>query len=188
VHVVATRHFNVGGQGPEVHLTPSGDGLTLGSSTTRSRFPFASDSSSVEYTIEVPSSANINAQSSSGTVQIDGVSGDVRVSTSSGAIQANQLSHLKQAQTSSGAISLDGIYTDAAQVSTSSGAVSLRLEPGSAVQLDVHTRSGSVEPQGLTGLTNGVTRRDTLTGAIGTPAPGAMLAVQTSSGRVSISE
>jgi len=188
VHVVATRHFNVGGQGPEVQLTPSADGVTLSAATSRGRFPFASDSSSVEYAIEVPAAVNVNAQSSSGALEIDGVSGQIHATTSSGAIRATQVQHLVQASSSSGAISLDGTFTDAAQISSSSGAVNLRLEPGTAEQLDVHTQSGRVEPQGLTNLSGGVTRRDTLTGAIGTPAPGATLSVNTSSGRVAISE
>ena len=37
-------------------------------------------------------------------------------------------------------------------------------------------------------LTGGVTRRDTLTGALGTAAPDATLSIQTSSGSISISQ
>src|SRR5205823_1096164 len=99
---------------------------------------------------------------SSGPITLRNVAGDIRVSTSSGSIHGTELQHVRQAQASSGSISLEGKFTDAAQVSTSSGSVNLKLLPGSAMQLDVHTNSGSVEPQGGLALTGGVTRRDTL--------------------------
>src|SRR5215831_9013286 len=50
VHVVANRHFAIGGQGPDVQLTPTGSGWSLDSTTTgRGRWPFG-DASSVDYT------------------------------------------------------------------------------------------------------------------------------------------
>jgi DUF4097 and DUF4098 domain-containing protein YvlB len=121
-------------------------------------------------------------------VTLADIAGEVRVSTGSGSIRGTQLQHVRQAQTNSGSISLESIFTDAAQISTSSGAVNLKLLPGSAVQLDVHTGSGSVEPQGGLSLTGGVTRRDTLTGALGSPAADATLNVRTSSGSVVVSQ
>src|ERR1044071_7863412 len=97
-----------------------------------------------------------------------------------------QLSHLVSAQTSSGSIVVDGVFTQPASVNASSGSVTIRLLPGSAIDLNVHTGSGSIEPRGGLQLSNGITRRNELTGAIGTPAPGATLTVQTSSGNVVI--
>lgn len=186
VRVSTTRHFSVGGQSPDVRLVPNGQGIRLDAATRRG-FPFGS-SSSVDYDVELPAGANIVAQSSSGAISVTNVDGDVRITSSSGSIQASQLQHLRQAQTSSGTIILDGVFTDAAQVSASSGAVKIRLDPGSAEQLDVHTGSGTIEPQGGLLLSGGETRRDTLTGAIGAPAPGAVLSVHTSSGSVVVSQ
>jgi len=60
--------------------------------------------------------------------------------------------------------------------------------PGSAVQLDVKSSSGSVVPQGGLFLTGGATQRTGLTGAIGSPADGAVLSVQTSSGNVTVGQ
>ena len=190
VRVVANRHFGIAGQPPDVSLTPAGNGVSLqppSSGRGRGGFPVFGGRGSVDYTIDVPSSISVTAQSSSGPIRIASVSGEVRVSDSSGGIQATDLQHLRSAQTSSGPLSLEGVFTDAATVSASSGSVSLRLLPGSAVDLNVHTRSGSVEPHGLS-LSNGVTQHNELTGALGTPAPGAQLTVQTSSGNVSISQ
>jgi Toastrack DUF4097 len=187
VRVVASSHFSFAGQPPDVSLTPSGNSVTLQSSGRgRGGFPFGSGTS-VDYAIDVPSGVSVNAQSSSGPITISGVNGDVRASAASGSIQATELQHLSSAQTSSGSINLEGVFTDAANVSASSGMVSIRLLPGSAINLNVHTGSGSVEPHGLL-LSDGTTRRNELTGAIGTPASGAQLNVQTSSGNISISQ
>jgi hypothetical protein len=187
VHVVATRHFGPGGPPVDVQLTPDGNGLNL-SATAGRRFPFG-DAGTVDYTIDVPASAAVHAQATSGSIDLSNIGGEVRVTTTSGSIRGSQLQHLRQAQSTSGSISLEGVFVDQAQVSASSGTVNIRLLPGSAVVLDVHTSSGSIEPHGLTGLTGtAVTRRDTLTGTIGTPAPDATLHVQTSSGNVVISQ
>ena len=66
--------------------------------------------------------------------------------------------------------------------------MNLKLLPDSAVQLDIKTGSGSINPQGLVGLTGGSTSRNKLTGALGNPAPNATLAIETSSGSVQISQ
>jgi putative adhesin len=187
VHVEAARHYNLGGQPPEVRLMPQGDGVRLEASSPRARFPFG-DSSSVDYTIELPAGVNVRAQSSSGNLSVSDVAGEVRLATSSGRIDTTGLSHLREATTSSGSMSLEGVFTEAAQVRSSSGTVNLKLLPGSAVQLDIRSSSGSVVPQGSLFLTGGATQRTSLTGALGTPAQGAVLSVQTSSGSVLISQ
>jgi hypothetical protein len=187
VHVVATRHYRFGGQPPEVQLTPSSSGLNLDASSRRGRFLFG-DSSSVEYTIDLPAGVHVNVRSSSGGLSVSDVTGEVRLATSSGRIQATALPHLREASSSSGDISLQSVFTEQAQVHTSSGSVDLRLLPGSAVHLDVRTSSGSVVPQGGLFLTGGATQRNSLSGNIGSPADGAVLSVQTSSGRVTISQ
>jgi hypothetical protein len=225
VHVTATRHFAFGGQPPEVQLIPDSTGVTLGSpsSSSRSRFPFGGDSSWIDYTIDVPASAAVKAQSSSGKLLVDGVggpvnatttsgdmelsnlggavqadassgritlrniAGDVRAKTTNGSIQGSELQHVRQVQTSNGKISLEGVFSDAAQVTASNGSIDLKLLPGSAVTLDAHSATGRIEPQNLV-LSGGVTRRDTLTGAIGNPAQDAKLQVQSDNGSITISQ
>jgi hypothetical protein len=222
VHVVATKHYNLGGQAPDVRLTPGGSGVSLDVSNTTGRFPFGG-SSSVDYAIEVPSAVAVKAQSGSGQLEIDGVSGavqaetssgtlnltnlagavqarsgsgsvelnniagDVNVSTTSGQIRGTELQHVRQASTNSGFVSLEGVFKEQASVKASSGTVNVKLLPGSAVQLDVHTGSGSVVATGLF-PSNGSTQPNSLSGAIGAPAPGATLSIETSSGSVLISQ
>jgi putative adhesin len=223
VHVVVTRHFAFGGQAPDVRLTPVDNGLSLGSARRGGFFPFG-ESGSLDYTIDVPTGAAVNAQSSSGKLTIDGVNGavnatstsgamdlsnlggavqakamsgsihltniggEVRASTTSGSISGTQLQHVRAAQSTSGGISLEGVFADQASITATSGSVKLTLSPGSAIVLDAHTTgSGSIQPQNLL-LTGGLTRRDILTGAVGTPGPDATLHVQTTSGTIVIGE
>jgi Putative adhesin len=224
VHVVATKHYSVGGEAPDVRLTPDGSGVNLSVSNPSRGFPFGGSNSWVEYAIEVPAAVQVNASSGSGQIDVDGITGavqaktssgalslmnlggstqaqsssgsidlsnlagDVKVSTSSGQIRATEVRHLREAKSSSGSISLEGIFTDAASIQANSGSANVKLLPGSAVQLDVKTGSGSVNPQGLVDLQGGSTQQHRLTGTIGTPAAGAILAIETSSGSVQISE
>ena len=187
VQVRATRHSGFGGLPPDVQLRPSSNGLTLDASSRRGRFLFG-DSGSVDYTIDLPADVGVDLRSSSGPLNVSDVTGEVHLATSGGHIQATALSHLREASSSSGHISLQGVFTEAANVRSSSGSVDLRLLPGSAVHLDVRSNSGSVVPQGGLFLTGGTTQRNSLSGNIGSPADGAVLSVQTSSGRVSISQ
>jgi hypothetical protein len=129
----------------------------------------------------------VQARTSSGEVDLGNVGGEVRVSTSSGQIHGTDLRHLREATATSGLVSLEGVFTEQANVHASSGTVQIKLLPGSAVRLDVHTSSGSIEPHGLV-LSGGTTQQRTLTGALGSPPPDAVLSVDTSSGNVTISQ
>ncbi|MBV9544703.1 MAG: DUF4097 family beta strand repeat protein, partial [Chloroflexi bacterium] len=204
VHVVATRHFSVGGRGPTVTLTPSADGVSLQSSSPGGGFFQFAGASSVDYAIEVPAAIAVRAQSSSGDTDIDGVTGNVAVSatsgsvtlanltgavtvnTSSGQIRASHLQHLTEAGSSSGSIHVDGAFTDAATIRSSSGSVDLVLSPGSAVQLNVQTNSGSISTGNLP-LSGVNQQRNSLQATLGSPAPSATLDIQTSSGSVRLS-
>ena len=159
----------------------------------------------IDYTIEVPEGVNVQTQANSGNLDVSGIrgnvqadansgsinlsdiAGEVRASTSSGAIHAGQLAHLRSLASNSGAISVDGRFTDQASVQTSSGAVNVKLSPDSAVRLEAKSNSGAITPSGLS-LTDGVTRHHELSGAIGNPANGAVLSIQTSSGSISIGQ
>ena len=222
VHVVATRHFSVAGQGPEVRLNPSGDGLYLDANTTFRGF--FTGPSWVDYQIELPAGAQLRIQSSSGQIDVDGMAGAVHTSTTSGQInlsnlsgaadvqtssgsvmldniagevtartnsgriKGTQLQHLRTAESSSGSINLEGVFTDASQIHTSSGSVELRLLPGSAVNVRVQTGSGGINTKGLTSLAGVSQQRNSLSGSVGSPAAGAALEIQTSSGSVTLGQ
>jgi hypothetical protein len=200
-HVVATRHFSVQGQPPEVRLTPGAQSVSLDMPENR---PTIGQRSWVDYAIEVPAGVQVKARSSSGALDIEGlqgavqaevssgdltltnIAGDLDARSSSGRVRGSQLSHVRQVQSNSGSVSLDGVFTDAAQIRTSSGSVEVKFGPSSAVALDVRTRSGGIHERGL-GLTNRRDDHNSLTGNVGAPASGAVLSIQTSSGSVTLS-
>ncbi len=201
VHVVATRRFWVPGQPPDVNLTPAASSVSLEMPTNRTTF---GQNATVDYAIEVPAGVQVNAQSSSGALDIDGIQGavqaetssgaltlnniggEVRAKTSSGRIRGTQLRHVRDVQTSSGSVTLEGVFADAAQVRTSSGEVEVRLGSGSAVAVDISTRSGDINLRGVT-LGNQSKERNALKGTFGSPQGGATLAIQTSSGDIRLS-
>jgi Putative adhesin len=121
VNVIATRHRSLGGQDPAVRLSPVPTGVSLDASTTGGRFPFGG-SSWVEYVVEVPPSVNVSAQSGSGQIEIDGVSGAVTAESGSGRLALSNLSGPVQARAPSGSVTLSNIAGEL-KVSTNSGAV-----------------------------------------------------------------
>ena len=205
VHVVATRHYALAGHAPDVHVTPTGNGVSVSASTREGFVSFFDGASSVDYAIDVPEGVNVQTQANSGNLDVSGIrgnvqadansgsinlndiAGEVRANTTSGAIHAGQLAHLRSLASNSGAIWIDGRFTDQASVQTTSGAVNVKVSPDSAVRLDAKSNSGAINPTGLS-LTDGVTRQHELSGAIGNPANGAVLSIQTSSGSISIGQ
>jgi hypothetical protein len=200
VHVVATRHFAVEGQPPPVNMSTTSDG-SLSLSLDNSGQP----QSWADYTVDVPAGVQVIAQASSGQLEIDDVSGpvqadsnsgsiqldnlggDLKASASSGRIRGTRLLHVRDVQTSSGSINLQGTFTDAAQIRASSGSVQLTFSPDSAVQMDVRTGSGSINNHGLN-LSTQHQEHSQLQATLRSPASGALLSIQTSSGSVSLGQ
>src|SRR5262249_41192472 len=132
IHVVATRHFAVEGQPPEVALTPNDGGVSLDLRNSP-RPPFGS-SGWADYTIAVPPgvqvianassgqleiqdvSGPVQAQTSSGQIQLDNIGGELKATANSGRIRGTRLLHVRDIQTDSGSINLQGVFSDPAQV------------------------------------------------------------------------
>jgi hypothetical protein len=189
VHVVATRHFPFDRRNADIQLTPSADGLGLDAGTGRGGFPFGPQDR-IDYVIDVPAAVEVRASAASGSLEINDVSGPVHAQATSGSVTLNGDSGPLDVSTTSGSASYEGVVSRAGQIRATSGSVHLRLLAGTAIQLDVHTTSGRVEPQGDLHLIgpNATTKRDALMGTIGAPGEGATLTVQTTSGSVTVSQ
>lgn len=146
---------------------------------------------SIDYRLEVPASATVRAESSSGRVTVAGVAA-ADLATSSGSVRADRIAGPLKVRTSSGSITageLSGPDADARSdsgdvrlgflrppasvtVETSSGEAALKVpaEPQTPYALDVSTSSGS--------------RDITLPG---TPSAASRLVVRTASGDIRIS-
>ncbi len=203
VHVLARRKFWVDGQPPEVRLAPVASGVSLDLPDLGR--PTFGPGSSVDLEIDVPVgvqvtaesasgsleiadlNGNVQSQTSSGSITLRNLGGDVRAQASSGSIRGTSLLHVRDVQTSSGSINLQGIFNDTAQVRSSSGSVQITFAQGSAANLDVRTGSGGINQHGLS-LGNQRSDRRSLSGTLGTPAPGATLTIETSSGSVNLNQ
>jgi len=140
---------------PDVRLTPIGGVLTLDPGNQLwSGFP-----NQLDYVVDVPSTASIDLQATSGHVDVRGTSGAVTVNNSSGSVALSQLTGPVSVHASSGSIDLANISGEL-QVSTSSGSITgtglgqLRSATSSSGSIDlagtfsgdsqIHTSSGSV--------------------------------------------
>jgi len=199
VQVTATRHYSVKDQPPEVRLAPGAQSVNLDMPDDRA----FGQHNTVDYDIQVPAGVLVNARSTSGALEVSAVQaavhaestsgaitlndigGDLTARSNSGRIRGTQLRHVRNVQSSSGSVSLDGEFVDPAQVETTSGSVELTFRPGSAVQVEVQTRSGDIRQRGAN-LANPTSTRNSLQGTVGAPAAGADLKIQTSSGSVTL--
>jgi len=162
VTVTATRHFSASDTAPEVRLVPQGSTLSIDVTEQALEVRPAF----VDYVIEVPASAGASVRSTSGEVQIVGVSGPTVV------------------QTASGSVDLSSAVVSDARVTTTSGDVRLQLTGQPSTRVDVRTSSGDIR---AIGLPLSPDRRDarSFTTTLGSGA--SRLDVRTASGDITLS-
>jgi hypothetical protein len=156
IHVVATKRARSKSllERIEVDMDERGDGLVI--KTDR---PRTLSSASVKLEITAPAGTDLDAHTGSGSIDVEGLSGDVKLDTGSGSVDARDLSGDLEVDTGSGSVDLIDVTGE----------------------IDVHTGSGSIEVQGGTGLV----RLDTGSGSIeyqGTPEGDCRF--ETGSGRI----
>jgi DUF4097 and DUF4098 domain-containing protein YvlB len=156
----------------------------------------------VDYVVDLPAGAGVNARSTSGMIEIEGiagptviqttsgavrldaVTGDLRVNTTSGDVRGTGVDRPRDVTTTSGSVDLStGLQSDA-RLTTSSGDVRLRLDDGASARIAIDTSSGTIRTPGLP---LGMERRDTRSVA-GTLGGGQVhLDAHTSSGDITLS-
>ncbi len=117
--VQATKHLSPGQQ-IEVALQPGPGGVSLEARTSGSAN--VGTGARVDYDIQLPAGAAVSLQTSSGAVDLSGLTGRVQVDGSSGTVRATGLSGTTTIHTSSGSIRLTDISGDL-RVSSSSGSI-----------------------------------------------------------------
>jgi DUF4097 and DUF4098 domain-containing protein YvlB len=100
---------------------------------------------SIDYEIEAPANAFLNASTGSGGVNDDGVGADARLSTGSGGIHATGLQGGFTVDTGSGSIYAEGSGDGDVKAETGSGSIELRGLHGA---LRAETGSGSINASG----------------------------------------
>lgn len=100
---------------------------------------------SIEYEIEAPANAYLNAGTGSGGINDDGVGTDAKLSTGSGSIRATGLQGEFSVSTGSGGIYAEQTGTGDVKAETGSGSIELRGIHGG---LRAHTGSGGIKVEG----------------------------------------
>jgi hypothetical protein len=146
LHVAATRHYGVGGQPPDVSLRQTSSGATLDSAGSNPRFPLFGFGSPnwVDYSIEVPAGVTLDLESGSGSVDVDGTTGNVQARVGSGQLRLINIVGDVQANTGSGTIDLGGI---SGAVRAEAGSGEIRGSDVKRVQ-EVSTGSGAISLAG----------------------------------------
>lgn len=130
---------------------------------------------SIEYTLTVPRAARIEGVSLvNGSLDIDGVQGDVRASLVNGKVKANDLSGELNLNTVNGAIEVNaaGLYASrGVNLSSVNGAIILSVPSGASAQVKASVVNGQISNDfGLT-VEEGQYVGRSLTGQIGSGGP-----------------
>jgi len=141
---------------------------------------------SVDFTVTVPQGANLQLQTDSGDITVNGVDGQMTLATNSGSINASNdvLNGSSTMTTNSGDIRFDGTVgtsgTD--QFLTSSGSVDLTLPSTSAFHLDATTNSGSIDIPGVNANSSGTKASGDV--GVGSQVQGTGVNIKTDSGDI----
>jgi hypothetical protein len=188
----------------QVTYNKSPDGSSL-------KIDFTRGSGSVDFNVTVPDNSNVQLQTSSGNIDVEGVSGQMSLTTDSGEIHANNdtvsgnstlttrdgtiemardtLSGNPTINTSSGEITFGGSIdsTGTYQFKTDRGSIDVTLPENPGFHVDATTNSGSIDsefPQ--------VQAQDTASGGqaahsdVGGSAPGAKIILDTNDGSINL--
>ena len=111
------------------------------------------------YTVRVPKNFNADLRTSGGTIDANGISGEIKADTSGGKLKFGQLRGRLDARTSGGSITVDGCEGPQ-NISTSGGEIE---SSGGSGSLDARTSGGSIQVRGFTGDTSVKTSGGSLT-------------------------
>jgi DUF4097 and DUF4098 domain-containing protein YvlB len=141
---------------------------------------------SVDFTVTVPQGANLQLQTESGDITVNGVDGQMTLATNSGSINASNdvLNGSSTMTTNSGDIRFDGTVgtsgTD--QFLTSSGSVDLTVPSTSAFHVDATTNSGSIDIPGVNANSSGTKASGDV--GVGSQVHGTGVSINTDSGDI----
>jgi hypothetical protein len=98
----------------------------------------------VRYTIRMPSAMSTDITAEAGSVEVEGLAGNMRITTQAGRVEGRLLTSSEVfVKSGAGALSLEFTHPPAlVQTTTSLGAVDLRLPGTTSYAVDVHTETG----------------------------------------------
>ena len=116
----------------------------------------------IEYYISVPREYNIDLYTAGGSIEVDDLTGEVRVETSGGSLHFEGINGPVEGKTSGGSISLESCTGDV-DVKTSGGSISIGEVKG---DVEAHTSGGSIQVDEVYGLLNAKTSGGSITARI----------------------
>lgn len=139
--VVVDRELRWSFGKPQIREVWDGDALRISAECPSApRLPGCS----VRYRIEVPRNAAVDAHTTSGSLSVTGVDGELRLATSSGRLTADGVGGALWASAQSGDIVATGLRSETVDVSSSSGGAALGFA-GAPRQVTANVRSGDFE-------------------------------------------
>lgn len=142
VTIQETQHIPLVGGAPDAKTSQDGNTITT---TVESHGGF----NSVDFNVTIPANATLQIHTSTGSIDVSGVSGTVSLTSDTGSITANQdvLSGQSTLQTNTGDITFDGSLAPNGnyQFSTDTGSVDATLPANSSFHLDATTNTGSID-------------------------------------------
>jgi DUF4097 and DUF4098 domain-containing protein YvlB len=194
VLIQATRDAGFGGNVNDVQVTYSQDSTTNTINVNVNRTSNATffNSPGVDFQVTVPSDASLQLKTSTGGLDVTGVSGRMIVRSNTGSVQVRDgtLGSGSLLNTNTGSITFNGSIgqTGSYQFSTNTGSINVTLPAGSSFHLDATTGTGSIASDfpGVTvqqrNFTGGVVHSD-----IGN-APQAIVTMSTNTGSINLHE
>lgn len=147
VTIQATKHFQAFGSAPTVQYSQNGDTINATVKNQNNSFPpFGSDN--VDFNVTIPTNANLDVHTDTGTITVNGVSGSMALTTDTGTITANEdtLSGPSTLKTDTGSVTFAGSIGTSGnyQFLTDTGSVNVTLPADSSFHVDASTDTGSI--------------------------------------------
>ena len=148
VTIQATKHFQSFGSAPTVQYSQSGDTINASVQNPSNNF-LSLGTNNVDFTVTVPSNANLQIHTATGSIDVSGVSGNMSLSTATGSITAKQdaLTGQSTLQSNTGDINFDGSIASTGnyQFSSDTGSVDVTLPSNASFHVDATTDTGSID-------------------------------------------
>jgi DUF4097 and DUF4098 domain-containing protein YvlB len=135
---VASADLTADGEYTDCRLSSASGDLTV----HRVRGNLKADTASGDIDVEMAAEATVST--ASGDATVGEVCGQARMRTASGSLHIGRLEGDLTVQTASGGVAVATAVRGSISVQTSSGPVGVGIANGTAAQLDLHTRSGTV--------------------------------------------
>jgi putative adhesin len=188
IGIQATKFAGFGGNINDVQVNYTQSGSTVNVTVSRSgQFNFF-NSTSVDFTITVPPTTDLQITTNAGSIHVSGISGKMSLKTNAGTIGATQasLTGSSTLSTNAGSINFDGSIgtTGTYDFETNAGSIDMTLHGAASFHVNAMTDVGSINTNFPVPVNRSATGA-TANGDVGT-APQATLTLKTNAGSITL--